>query len=77
MNKKTFINLCVSSGYAKRDAALEWCEKHQKEAYDDADFMEVYRYANGPKRGGHHDAWAEYGDGNRSTLNSDRDHYRC
>jgi hypothetical protein len=43
MDKKTFINKCLQSGYCSRKAAEKYCKS--KNNLTENDFIEVYRIA--------------------------------
>lgn len=43
MTKEKFISLAVSSGYTTPQEAEAYCQKEDKEEYENQDFVNVYR----------------------------------
>ena len=68
MTEAEFIKACHASGYASKTVAREWCRRNPMPEYSDEHFVEVYRFAEEPRRGQHRFGWRDMGNGNRNTI---------
>ncbi len=65
MNENEFISQSVKSGYATEKAAKKYVQKHKKDRYEEADFIELYRNYNWPPK--HVTTSRSLGDGNSTS----------
>ena len=74
-----FVQECIDRGYAyRRDKKkiLAWCEEHPRDAYGEADFINVYRYLQRSvqDREPNEDKWTVRYGGHKTTKHYDEDY---
>ena len=70
MTADKFVIYASQCGYANRSMAKAWCDENPKDDYTDEDLIEVYRYAQRPRRGGYTSGMRPMPGGGRTTINN-------